>query len=44
MQVELPNREWWKIRVDLANSAPDYIEISHITRRRHSSLKYAHTG
>lgn len=38
MQVELPNRQRWKTRVELASAIHDYIEIWHNTRRRHSAL------
>jgi transposase InsO family protein len=38
MQVELFNRKRWKTRVELATAIPDYIELFHNIRRRHSAL------
>jgi putative transposase len=38
VQTELPNRQRWKTRIELANALFEYLEIFHNRRRRHSSL------
>src|SRR4029450_3144937 len=38
LQVELLNRRRWNTRIEPPAAIPDYIELWHNTRRRHSSL------
>jgi transposase InsO family protein len=38
MQVELLDRQRWRVRIELANAIFEYLEIWHNRRRRHSAL------
>ncbi len=39
IQVELLNRQRWRIRIELANAIFEYLEIFRSRQRRHSSLE-----
>ena len=38
VQVELPDRQVWNTRLELASALFEYLEIFHNRQRRHSSL------
>jgi putative transposase len=40
MQIELPDRRWWRTKMEIGLTMADYIEHFYSSDRRHGSLGY----
>jgi len=38
MQVELPDRQRWRTRIELASAIFEYLKVFHNRQRRHSAI------